>query len=68
NKISEIYQNMYYFNPSIMFQYTVYEAISIVTGSKNNYNLTFVILSSVIWIILPLLIGFIRFRKINLSS
>jgi ABC-2 type transport system permease protein len=68
NKISEIYQNMYYFNPSIMFQYTVYEAISIVTGSKNNYSLTFVILSSVIWITLPLLIGFIRFRKINLSS
>jgi ABC-2 type transport system permease protein len=66
NKISEIYQNMYYFNPNIMFHYTVYEAISIVTGSKNNYSLTFVILSSVIWITLPLSISFIRFRRINL--
>lgn len=71
SNFSDILYMTYYFNPNGLYNFVVYFI-------QNNYgvsmlkttaiNSTAVIFSSLIWIIVPTILGYLRFKKINLSS
>ncbi|MGB9728574.1 MAG: ABC transporter permease subunit [Thermoprotei archaeon] len=61
----------YYFNPNGLYNFITYfieSNYSILITKTTIINNIAIILSSLIWIILPTMLGYLKFKKINLSS
>ncbi|MEM3832378.1 MAG: ABC transporter permease subunit [Thermoprotei archaeon] len=62
---------MYYFNPNGLYNFITYfieNNYGLLTIKTTTINNVAIILSSLVWIIAPATLGYLKFKKINLSS
>jgi ABC-2 type transport system permease protein len=67
-RVADVSRTIAYLNPTILYEYISNYIVSQITGSPITLDTALSITSTALWISLPLIIGWLAFRKASLSG